>query len=121
MRAPSERETILSNFDKTSRLRAGRLPGEGKRGQGDFDFPLSPLLNPVPLPNFQFVNGSRKATELANGQLGRFATAVDELKIRQRHRFPKGTKGRIGTPLSPLALAGEAARPQATCFEGTLL
>ena len=69
MRAPSERETILSNFDKTSRLRAGRLPGEGKRGQGDFDFPLSPLLNPVPLPNFQFVNGSRIATELANSQL----------------------------------------------------
>ena len=30
--------------------------------------------------------------------------------------FPKGTKGRIGTPLSPLALAGEAARPQAMTF-----
>ena len=59
--------------------------------------------------------------ELAVGQLGRFATAVDELKIRQRHRIQKGTKGEIEISLSPLALAGEAARPQATRFEGTLL
>ena len=35
--------------------------------------------------------------------------------------IPKGTKGEIEIPLSPLALAGEAARPQATRFEGTLL
>ena len=28
--------------------------------------------------------------------------------------IPKGTKGEIEIPLSPLALAGEAARPQAT-------
>ena len=59
--------------------------------------------------------------ELDVGQLGRFATAVDELKIRQRHRIQKGAKGEIEIPLPPFALAGEAARPQATCFEGTLL
>ena len=33
----------------------------------------------------------------------------------------KGAKGEIEIPLPPFALAGEAARPQATCFEGTLL
>ena len=54
--------------------------------------------------------------ELAVGQLGRFATAVDELKIRQRHRIQKGAKGEIEIPLPPFALAGEAARPQAMTF-----
>ena len=33
----------------------------------------------------------------------------------------KGAKGEIEIPLPPFALAGEAARPQATRFEGTLL
>ena len=33
----------------------------------------------------------------------------------------KGAKGEIEIPLPPFALAGEAARLQATRFEGTLL
>ena len=46
VRAPSERLTIITNYAKSHRLRAGRLPGEGQRGQGSSDSPLSPLWKP---------------------------------------------------------------------------
>ena len=46
VRAPSERLTIITNYAKSHRLRAGRLPGEGQRGQGSSDSPPSPLWKP---------------------------------------------------------------------------